>query len=568
MRPPNPVQPTFGGGVPTGSQPAAGASQRPWWQDLLLGAGTAAVGAGAAYGLGRIPGLGGQVVQGPQMPSDIQGLRGDVISWLRGQGQTPNAGGIQPYGAVNQQGGFGGIGQAPIFSGGAGTPTYQSNSAVTGPVPVNSAADREFSAGGPPVGAQTNYGGPPGTNPTGVSGGAGSGYGQIFSQYTGPFNAATTNAAQVGPLPEQQHTTVGPVGQANFSPVAAGNAVGAGQYMDPRFSEIFNMISGLGAGMGGATAQATKVAPVADINSVQNMVQSIDQIVNSPAAGGYFKDNVLNPYRELFEQQRGLALAQARESSGNLTGSGYAGILGNTVNQLVPQEQARLADLLTNLATTEQQKQQLVAEREQGRNVQNQNTQLTTAVTDAQLGTQASLANASNQNQFNTARLGNQASMYNNFANIFGSQAQNQANAQNEIGMFNAGQANSVGSQQAMFNAQQLTQQALAQGQITANEAQSFFNAQLQQQNTNAQLQQNTNQFNAGQYNNAGMFNNSQQQGVNNQNAQAFLNLLLPMLTGGVTTGQQSYQPGAADMFGSMLPYFLQYFGNRAGANG
>jgi hypothetical protein len=40
------------------------------------------------------------------------------------------------------------------------------------------------------------------------------------------------------------------------------------------------------------------------------------------------------------------------------------------------------------------------------------------------------------------------------------------------------------------------------------------------------------------------------------------LNLLLPMLTGGVGAGQQSYQPGAADAFAQLLPVLMQYYGS------
>lgn len=564
-------------GATFGSQlPNASGGGIPWGQigQSALGAG---LGAAITYGLGRIPGLGGQVVNGPQMPSDIQGLRGDVISWLRGQGQTPNIGGSQLPGMVNQQGGFGGMGPAPIFSGGSGTPTYTQSGAMTGPIrngppPVNRISydvegGRPFAgAGGLPPGGDQNYSPIPGgiTTP-GAPPGQGAPWEQIYSGYVGPFTGATAEGAQVGALPNQQSTTVGAAGQANYTPTQAGPAVGAGQYLDPRFSELYGLIQTLGNGMAPTQAQATAVRPVNDIASVANMVQSLDQIVNSPAGSGYFKDQILNPYRDLFSQNRGLALAQAREASGNLTGSGYANALGGVVNQLVPQENAKLADILTQLATTEQGKQQLVAEREQGRNVQNQNTDLARALEDARLATSASITNAGEGNRFNIAQMGARGELAGQFANIFGNQAQSQANAQNQTNLFNVDQTNQAGVQQAISNANAITQRAIAQGQITSAEAQNFFNAQVRREIENATLQQNANQFNAGQYNTVGMFNNQQQQGAQNFNAQQFLSLLLPLLTGGVSTGQQSYQPGFADQFAALLPYFMQLNAGRIG---
>lgn len=589
LRPPTPMQPTFGGNRPAAAPTATAGGQRPWWQDLLLGLGTSALGAGVTYGLGQIPGLGGQTVQGPQMPSDIVGLRGDVISWLRGQGQTPNAGGMQPYGSVNQQGGFGGMGQGPIYSGGQGAPTYTASGAMTGPIssgplPVNRQYDTEVTQpGSAPGGLVSNrplgvnpgnngtvYAGPglppgmTGVNPASGGTAPGSPYGQIFSNYVGAFTPATTQAAQVGAPPQVQATNIGAPGQANFQSGAAGPAVGAGQYLDPRFSEIFNMIPGLGAGMAPMTASAAAVRPVSDVASVANMVQNLSQIVNSPAASGYFKDEVLSPYRALFGQQQADALAAAKEASGNLTGSGYANALGGALERLVPQQNVQLSDILTNLAGTELGRQQSIAQREQEKNFQNQNTDLARALEDARLQTQASITNAGEGNRFNISRLGTQSDLLGQFANIFGNQAGAQALAQNNINMFNTDQANQAGVQQAISNANQITQTAIAQGQITAREREQYFNAVLNQELNNAQFQQSANQFNAGAYNTTGMFNNQQQQNVNNLNAGQYLNLLLPMLTGGVGQGQQYYQPGVADSFAQMLPYFMQMFGSQS----
>lgn len=54
----------------------------------------------------------------------------------------------------------------------------------------------------------------------------------------------------------------------------------------------------------------------------------------------------LTPYQRMFADQRGQALAQAKESAGNLTGTDYGGIIGRAAGSSALQENAFLADLL------------------------------------------------------------------------------------------------------------------------------------------------------------------------------------------------------------------------------
>lgn len=54
----------------------------------------------------------------------------------------------------------------------------------------------------------------------------------------------------------------------------------------------------------------------------------------------------LLPYQQLFAQNRGRALAQAKESAGNITGSGYENLIGDTTRQSITEENAFLAQLL------------------------------------------------------------------------------------------------------------------------------------------------------------------------------------------------------------------------------
>jgi hypothetical protein len=62
----------------------------------------------------------------------------------------------------------------------------------------------------------------------------------------------------------------------------------------------------------------------------------------------------LQPYLDMFTLQRSHALAQAKEQAGNLTGSGFANILGNRVNESTLNENAYLADLAERRRTQNQ----------------------------------------------------------------------------------------------------------------------------------------------------------------------------------------------------------------------
>lgn len=73
---------------------------------------------------------------------------------------------------------------------------------------------------------------------------------------------------------------------------------------------------------------------------------------------GFFYQNILQPYNDLFAAQRGSALGQAKESAGNLTGSGYNNILGTALSESLGQQQALSAQTLLGLRQQELQRQQ------------------------------------------------------------------------------------------------------------------------------------------------------------------------------------------------------------------
>ena len=72
----------------------------------------------------------------------------------------------------------------------------------------------------------------------------------------------------------------------------------------------------------------------------------------------FFYNNILKPYTDLFQAQRGAALGQAKESAGNLTGSGYNNILGSSLSESLANQQATTAQTLLGLRQQELQRQQ------------------------------------------------------------------------------------------------------------------------------------------------------------------------------------------------------------------
>lgn len=75
------------------------------------------------------------------------------------------------------------------------------------------------------------------------------------------------------------------------------------------------------------------------------------QFINDPM----FTQQIIEPFRQLFSQNRERGLAQAKESAGNLTGSGFANILGGEVNRSLQTENAFISDLINRFATSSAQ---------------------------------------------------------------------------------------------------------------------------------------------------------------------------------------------------------------------
>lgn len=464
-------------------------------------------------------GLKGSTQPTSTVAPDVKDLRGGLIDWLGrngGQNAPSNTGGVPTYnpGAGNGNG-------APGVTGVPNSPIDRSWNQLTG-----------GDAGFPGNQSHSPY----------------NDFGRIFNPTVQQYTAQNAAGGQIGDLPSWLNTIIG-----GTNPITAGQTNGAaGQapttnatastvQNDPRFNSIADMLrAGNGPGSNVTAGQA---------GSTVGMVKSIDDVVNQQnGAGGYFHDSVLSPYKALFSQQRGEALAQAKESAGNLTGSGFANALGTTTNRSIVDENKQLSDVLTQLGQFEVGRQQNVADREQGR-----------LNTNAGLTTQANVAGANNA-----------AGGVNNLLSLLSGQSIANAGNANQTSMFNAGEANKSGidfagrtdannqfnvnqaNNAAAENARLETQKAIEQGRITSGEAQNFYNQQVAKQTEQARLDQNNNQFNAGEQNKAGAFNAGATNQNNQFNSSQFAQLLQALTGGG--SGGSVYKPGALDSIAQLIP--------------
>lgn len=88
---------------------------------------------------------------------------------------------------------------------------------------------------------------------------------------------------------------------------------------------------------------------------VLGLRQWLAQMLQQEGGQGLFSqgdsEDILAPYRELFEQENMRTFAQAKESAGNLTGSGYGKIMARGAANASTQQGGFLANLLEQRRT-------------------------------------------------------------------------------------------------------------------------------------------------------------------------------------------------------------------------
>lgn len=118
-------------------------------------------------------------------------------------------------------------------------------------------------------------------------------------------------------------------------------------------------LAGLPGGIGSADFRR-RIAEMQPMQESHMSTDFLDMLNQGLFAQGPSLDSFMDPnslafqnirggYDQMFNQNRAEALAQAKEASGNLTGSGYANALGTTVNRSLGEQNATLAQILTNL---------------------------------------------------------------------------------------------------------------------------------------------------------------------------------------------------------------------------
>lgn len=147
-------------------------------------------------------------------------------------------------------------------------------------------------------------------------------------------------------------------------------------------------------------------------------IQSVDQI---GGAGSPFLSNVINQLQPTWDRQRQRALAQAKESAGNLTGSGYGAMLARGLDDQMGRERQELMGYATNALNMELGRQGQLAGFAQQRNLAqpelnlraglaNQDVSRQLALSGGELGLRAGLANQDTARQYGLARYGTEQS--------------------------------------------------------------------------------------------------------------------------------------------------------------
>jgi hypothetical protein len=142
---------------------------------------------------------------------------------------------------------------------------------------------------------------------------------------------------------------------------AVGGAAGGG-------GSVPKAVKKVGRGLVGHTEQIDTVpGDVKDLRAqfINALMQGLPGNVNAAFGFGQgsqgfsaLDPSIVKPYSDLFTAQRGEALGQAKESAGNLTGSGYNNLLGTSLAGSLASEQTTLANLGIQQQQFQQQRQQ------------------------------------------------------------------------------------------------------------------------------------------------------------------------------------------------------------------
>lgn len=334
---------------------------------------------------------------------------------------------------------------------------------------------------------------------------------------TAGATASSFNAPTIGILTRYEPDT--PAGDAAYKKRSEAFNSQQTQYQSMIDSIMRSADADAGGGGRLVDPKANKII-TPTISTEGTETQSADQIAQGVSGeDSLFTRNILPAYNSLFNTQNALTAAAAKESAGNLTGSGFANTMATALNRNNSSQQALLASTLNDLVSQEIARQGTGANLAATRNISQAGLDLSAQTTSAQLAQQA-------QALEQQARASGRADLM-AAAQALQQRALAQAQLEQQAGLAEAERFTNT----SMFNA----------GQENAANSQ-FFQAGVNRNQRQAEMD-------AARY--ASIFGGAQNQ--SQMNAQQLMQLLQQLFAGGQPVSNQT-----SGGFGSAIPGILQ----------
>lgn len=168
------------------------------------------------------------------------------------------------------------------------------------------------------------------------------------------YGQASMDGKSLGSFPIRSASGMAPqtnyTSGAGLSPTTISNSFFGG-----RMSAYPTMPADVGQFRGGVLANLGQHVGDLNVNPNVAQTQSLDQLGGANSA---FFQNMLAQLLPTFTQNNALALAQAKESAGNLTGSGFANTLASGVNRSLADENQLAVQYANQALQQEMQRQQ------------------------------------------------------------------------------------------------------------------------------------------------------------------------------------------------------------------
>lgn len=173
------------------------------------------------------------------------------------------------------------------------------------------------------------------------------------------FGRASMDGVDLGQSPVLGATTGYRPPQTNMTPGAASPQTISNSFWNGSIKSIPTMPGDIGNFRQGILSMLPNSFGQLGVDPNTAQTQSLDQLGGPNSA---FFQNMMASLRPTFDQNTALALAQAKESAGNLTGSGFANTLGTSVNRSLADQNQLAVQYATQALQQEMQRQQQEAQ--------------------------------------------------------------------------------------------------------------------------------------------------------------------------------------------------------------